>query len=145
MSELMIIPKNKLWLLMCFNFIAWTRCIWLCRTIRCIQFRLTQMVHNASTKCISKHIHNRSYAISEMLLSLIRWTAKMWLIHTYKIQSTAKINETSSGGNPTVSSTITNVTRPACGIPAAPMLAAVDVMLHWIPHKKTKSKQIIYK
>lgn len=29
-----------------------------------------------------------------------------------------------------VSNTMTNVTRPACGIPAAPMLAAVDVMLH---------------
>lgn len=48
---------------------------------------------------------------------------------TYNIQSTAKIKETSSGGKPTVSSTITNVTRPACGIPAAPMLAAVDVIL----------------
>lgn len=48
---------------------------------------------------------------------------------TYKIQSTAKISDISSGGSPTVSNTITNVTKPACGIPAAPMLAAVDVML----------------
>lgn len=48
---------------------------------------------------------------------------------TYNIQSTAKINETSSGGSPTVSKTITSVTNPACGIPAAPMLAAVDVIL----------------
>lgn len=35
----------------------------------------------------------------------------------------------SSGGRPTDVSTITMVTRPACGIPAAPMLAAVAVML----------------
>lgn len=48
---------------------------------------------------------------------------------TYNIQSTAKMSDISSGGNPTVSNTITNVTRPACGIPAAPMLAAVDVIL----------------
>lgn len=48
---------------------------------------------------------------------------------TYRIQSTAKISETSSGGSPTVSRTITNVTRPACGIPAAPIDAAVDVIL----------------
>lgn len=48
---------------------------------------------------------------------------------TYNIQSTVKISDISSGGNPTVSNTITNVTKPACGIPAAPMLAAVDVML----------------
>ena len=36
---------------------------------------------------------------------------------------------TSSAGSPTVSSTITIVTSPACGIPAAPMLAAVAVTL----------------
>lgn len=48
---------------------------------------------------------------------------------TYSIQSTAIINETSSAGSPTVSKTITKVTRPACGIPAAPIEAAVAVML----------------
>lgn len=36
---------------------------------------------------------------------------------------------TSSEGSPTVSSTITIVTSPACGMPAAPMLAAVAVTL----------------
>lgn len=51
---------------------------------------------------------------------------------TYKIQSTAKMIDTSSGGRPTVSSTSTNVTSPACGIPAAPILAAVDVILIYI-------------
>lgn len=39
------------------------------------------------------------------------------------------ISVTSSAGNPTVSNTITIVTRPACGMPAAPMLAAVAVIL----------------
>lgn len=41
----------------------------------------------------------------------------------------ATISVMSSGGNPTDVSTITMVTRPAWGIPAAPMLAAVAVML----------------
>lgn len=35
----------------------------------------------------------------------------------------------SSVGRPTEVSTITIVTSPACGIPAAPMLAAVAVIL----------------
>lgn len=41
---------------------------------------------------------------------------------TYSNQSTATIKETSSAGKPIVSRTITNVTKPACGIPAAPIL-----------------------
>lgn len=41
----------------------------------------------------------------------------------------ATIRVMSSGGRPTDVSTITMVTRPACGIPAAPILAAVAVML----------------
>lgn len=48
---------------------------------------------------------------------------------TYRIQSMATISVMSSGGRPTDVNTITMVTRPACGIPAAPMLAAVAVML----------------
>lgn len=36
---------------------------------------------------------------------------------------------TSSAGSPTVSSTITIVINPACGIPAAPIEAAVAVTL----------------
>ena len=42
--------------------------------------------------------------------------------------------ETASLGKPTVSRTMTRVTRPACGIPAAPMLAAVaviEMMITW--------------
>lgn len=42
----------------------------------------------------------------------------------------ATISETSSAGKPTVSNTMTIVTRPACGIPAAPMEAAVAVILN---------------
>lgn len=39
------------------------------------------------------------------------------------------INVMSSVGSPTEVRTMTIVTRPACGIPAAPMLAAVAVIL----------------
>lgn len=48
---------------------------------------------------------------------------------TYKSQSTAIIKEISSDGRPTVSNTITMVTNPADGIPAAPIDAAVAVTL----------------
>uniref|UniRef100_A0A287CZB2 Uncharacterized protein n=1 Tax=Ictidomys tridecemlineatus TaxID=43179 RepID=A0A287CZB2_ICTTR len=58
-------------------------------------------------------------------------------------QSTATIRVTSSAGRPTALSTITMVTRPAWGTPAAPMLAAVAVMPHLIvmicPMPKSKS------
>jgi hypothetical protein len=50
-------------------------------------------------------------------------------MYTYKSQSIARIKEISPDGRPTVSSTITIVTKPACGIPAAPILAAVAVIL----------------
>ena len=54
----------------------------------------------------------------------------------------------SSVGNPTDVSTITIVTRPACGIPAAPMLAAVAVMLEdrgrWDKHHYTILYTITY-
>lgn len=51
------------------------------------------------------------------------------LTFTYKAQSTAMMRVMSSVGRPTEVSTITMVTSPACGIPAAPILAAVAVML----------------
>lgn len=51
------------------------------------------------------------------------------LICTHSSQSMAMMIVTSSAGRPTVSSTITIVTRPACGMPAAPMEAAVAVTL----------------
>lgn len=50
-------------------------------------------------------------------------------IETYRSQSTAIMIVTSSAGKPTVSSTITIVIKPACGMPAAPMEAAVAVTL----------------
>ena len=54
----------------------------------------------------------------------------MWYIsNTYRNQSTAMMSEMSSVGRPTDVSTITIVTSPAWGIPAAPILAAVAVML----------------
>ena len=48
---------------------------------------------------------------------------------TYNNQSMASIRATSSVGKPTAESTITIVTSPACGTPAAPMAAAVAVIL----------------
>lgn len=48
---------------------------------------------------------------------------------TYKSQSTGTTYATCSAGSPIVLSTMTIVTRPACGIPAAPIAAAVAVML----------------
>lgn len=49
--------------------------------------------------------------------------------HTYSSQSTATMRVTSLAGRPTAVSTITMVTSPAFGTPAAPMLATVDMML----------------
>uniref|UniRef100_A0A8C6HZX9 Uncharacterized protein n=1 Tax=Mus spicilegus TaxID=10103 RepID=A0A8C6HZX9_MUSSI len=51
------------------------------------------------------------------------------VLNRSRSQSTAMISVTSSAGSPTALSTITMVTRPAWGTPAAPMLAAVAVML----------------
>lgn len=51
-----------------------------------------------------------------------------WAV-THRIQSMATMRVMSSGGRPTEVRTITMVTKPACGIPAAPILAAVAVML----------------
>lgn len=48
---------------------------------------------------------------------------------THRAQSTAMMMVMSSVGNPTEVSTMTMVTSPAWGMPAAPMLAAVAVML----------------
>jgi hypothetical protein len=59
---------------------------------------------------------------------------------TYKNQSTATMRLTSPTGNPTACSTINIVTRPACGTPAAPMDAAVAVMLD---EKLTKFTHIV--
>ena len=44
-------------------------------------------------------------------------------------QSTDNIRAMSPEGSPIVFNTMTIVTRPACGIPAAPILARVAVML----------------
>lgn len=102
-----------------------------------IQFCLAHGLYDSSTKGITKNINNGSYTIPVKIVKKIIDILERKLApipdesenYIYKIQSTAKINETSSGGSPTVSKTITRVTRPACGIPAAPILAAVDVIL----------------
>ena len=48
---------------------------------------------------------------------------------THRNQSTAMMSVMSSVGSPTEVNTITMVTSPAWGMPAAPMLAAVAVIL----------------
>ena len=48
---------------------------------------------------------------------------------TYRNQSTEKIIAIMSVGKPTVSKTINMVTRPACGIAAAPTESKIDVKL----------------
>ena len=50
-------------------------------------------------------------------------------LYAYKNQSTAKISPISLVGRLTACRTSTMVTRPACGIPAAPIDAAVAVKL----------------
>jgi len=50
-------------------------------------------------------------------------------IKTYRNQSTENIKAIMSVGKPTVSNTISMVTRPACGIAAAPTEAKIDVKL----------------
>lgn len=52
------------------------------------------------------------------------------LKNTHRNQSTAMISVMSSVGRPTDVSTMTMVTRPAWGMPAAPTLAAVAVILY---------------
>lgn len=70
-----------------------------------------------------------TWHISAHLVLNIGYVSNRWRRATYKAQSTAMIRVMSSVGKPTDVSTITMVTSPACGIPAAPMLAAVAVML----------------
>jgi len=61
-----------------------------------------------------------------------------YVSNTHSSQSTARMRATSSVGNPTADRTITIVTRPACGTPAAPIAAAVAVTLLTSRYKKIK-------
>lgn len=72
--------------------------------------------------------------------NVIKQSRKNNVKRTYSNQSTAMIRVMSSAGRPTTSSTITMVTKPACGIPAAPIAAAVAVILL----RKHRSTEIIY-
>lgn len=66
---------------------------------------------------------------------------KKCIRNTHRMKSTAKIRAMSSVGKPTAVSTITKVTSPACGMPAAPILANVAVMLR-LNNEKTISMHI---
>ena len=63
-----------------------------------------------------------------------------WL-NLSKNQSTARMSEIRSGGTPIAVMTIIKVTRPACGIPAAPTEAIVAVMLE-IENDESKEKNV---
>ena len=63
----------------------------------------------------------------------------------YKNQSTAKMRPMSSAGRLTAWRTSTMVTSPACGIPAAPIEAAVAVKLQEDGQKITFSKATVYR
>ena len=52
--------------------------------------------------------------------------------YTYSSQSTANMRPMFSGLSPTAISTMTRVKRPAWGIPAAPTLARVAVILQGV-------------
>ena len=68
-------------------------------------------------------MHTGSMGQQVMCVSLGRFT------HTHRSQSMGMSSATSSGGKPTATSTITIVTSPALGTLAAPILAAVAVIL----------------
>lgn len=85
-----------------------------------IMVRNLSLQREGKTKC-----HNTTSPRTDSIL----WNLGFSIISTYRIQSMATISVMSSGGRPTDVSTITMVTRPAWGIPAAPMLAAVAVIL----------------
>lgn len=99
------------------------------------------MINQNSTKSIAHHIDccSKSVAIIENRYACDEnarlYGEKMNVFSTYRSQSTAMINEMSSDGKPTVSKTITIVTNPADGIPAAPIEAAVAVTLQRIHTK----------
>lgn len=65
---------------------------------------------------------------------------------THRNQSTAMMRVMSSVGSPTEVSTITMVTRPAWGMPAAPILAAVAVILDWREtHRRIKQCLLLFR
>ena len=69
------------------------------------------------------HVHTHTSLISTTQATA---AAGCW---THRNQSTATMRPMSSVGRPTAVSTITMVTSPASGTPAAPIAAAVAVIL----------------
>ena len=60
----------------------------------------------------------------------------MAYLNLSKSQSMTKIRDTRSAGRPIAVMTIKSVTNPASGMPAAPTLATVDVILRNIFYQK---------
>ena len=81
---------------------------------------------------------------------------KSFHLNRSKSQSITRISETRSAGKPIAVITMSSVTRPASGIPAAPTLATVDVILKfliklvrfwhftWLEHNLQNSNSILH-
>lgn len=91
-----------------------------------------QMINKNGAERITHHIDCGTESISVMRKQrqgVKQMEMKSMMTYTYKSQSTAIMRVMSLDGKPTVSKTMTIVTKPACGIPAAPIEAAVAVTL----------------
>ena len=70
---------------------------------------------------------------TKTLLTILETIESTWkrtnVKNSYRNQSTVNITAIISLGNPTVSRTINIVTKPACGIAAAPTEARIEVKL----------------
>lgn len=92
------------------------------------------MINQNGSQCIAHHVNCCSEAISENGKKKFDVQLKQCFeLHskgTHNNQSILIIMLMSSAGNPTVSNTMTIVTKPADGMPAAPIEAAVAVTLY---------------
>lgn len=93
------------------------------------------MYYYDGSEHVAHDVDSRAETIPAMQANVYHFTCLTCLnayvkgVKAYSNQSTAMMMVTSSAGSPTVSKTITMVTKPAWGIPAAPILAAVAVTL----------------
>lgn len=87
------------------------------------------MVLGPSLSCLDQDLSTADSSAQQGGAGSVARAALAVVQGTYRNQSTAMMSVISSVGSPTDVSTIIMVTRPAWGMPAAPMLAAVAVML----------------
>lgn len=98
--------------------------------IRQIECNCTKRAHRTRIrhrKLVPDSILKSIYTYMCKLLKLI--TKSQNVLHTHRIQSTIMSREMPSVGSPVDDNTITMETKPACGMPAEPVLAAVTIKL----------------